>query len=346
MGIPRLLTYFLRTIKPRNGIKQHSFLLNLPIELLYEIFEQLALPEKLLFSQTCRDLWRLLRHKCSLTFEKADGPTRRYCLYALGDILPDHRYCFDCRALHLLNPNDIIFRGWDEYPKSYTSSMFEDWHFMSPCYALAFRHVQLAIKYTRLRNFHQDYLSSIMQTFTKTMLHHSMRLKFTAEPVVIDGRFLLMASFTFYEITTPMSSSTLLESHFGLCPHLTVCEPLLPTKPLVALINSAFVNPPSSRTSYHGLRSCDYCPTDYSLIIGDKRATFSTWQDLGAGASPTDPYWSSHVSTDTNNPYTCTKFEYEHGSIKALYVSRSTRSKRIGEMSMGDHLPIWEYSQV
>lgn len=325
MDIRRLLAFFPRRTRKKDAVKKNSSLLDLPLELLHDIFDELHLPEKILLSQTCRDLWYKLRYQCSSAIRQASAVERLECLAVLGDILPDHRLCTSCRALHLLDPKDLPVTGYDKFytpcPARETS-----WsrHRLMPYYAIAFRHVQLAIKYTRLKDIHQDYRASILQKFTVSIPRwYSMRLNFTAEPVIINGRFILMTIFVFYTAVGPMSFSNLSQAHFHICPHLGV-GPLILDNRLVAAIRLAFNVADAKRGSHQKAHSCDRCPTDYRIVVKDRRATFYAWQDLGAGISPEDPYWRSHIWDEENGLFKGTRFSYEHGSVRDLYYSRGT----------------------
>ncbi len=127
-----------------------------------------------------------------------------------------------------------------------------------------------------------------------------MGLKFTSEPVIVHGRFILMTTFAFYEIVGPISFSTLPQAHFQFCPHLGAGEPLNPDKPLPAAICFAFSVADGQRGLYQKVHSCNRCPTGHLIAIEDRRATLYIWQDLGAGTSPTDPYWNSPLCSPKN----------------------------------------------
>lgn len=143
---------------------------------------------RIFFSQTCRDLRFLLRSKC---YE------RLVFLGVLGDILPDHRLCTYCRTLHLVDHKDLPITAYDTFYKPCPApEPIWSRHRLNPYYAIAHRHAQLAIKYTRLNHVHQPYRASILQKFTQPLCKgfFSMRLKFSAEPIVVHGRFILMTT--------------------------------------------------------------------------------------------------------------------------------------------------------
>lgn len=230
---------------------------------------------KVLLSQTCRALWYPLRCKSSSAVEEATAVKRLECLAVLRDILPDRRLCTFCRALHLLDPKNLPVTGFDRFYKPCPApETIWSRHRLMPYYAIAFRHVQLAMKYTRLEGIHQDYRASILQRFTISIPRfYSMRLKFTAEPLVVHGKFILMTIFAFYEDVGPISFSTLSQAHSQFCSHLDAGNFLHPNNPLLAAIRFAFNEADGQRDLHQKVHSCDRCPTDYSIVIKDRRAT-------------------------------------------------------------------------
>lgn len=178
--------------------------------------------------------------------------------------------------------------------------------------------------YPRLEGIHQDYRASILRRFTISIPRfYSMRLNFTAEPLVVHGKLILMTIFAFYEDVGSISFSTLSQAHFQFCPHLGAGRLFHPDIPLLAAIRFTFNEADGQRGLHQKVHSCDRCPTDYSIAIKDRRATLYIWQDPEAGTSPTDPYWRCHI-LDEVNQFNGTKFGYEHGSVRGLYYSNGT----------------------
>ncbi|KAI9870815.1 MAG: hypothetical protein M1830_003773, partial [Pleopsidium flavum] len=263
------------------------------------------------------------------TVRKASAVERLEFLGVLGGILPDRRLCTHCRALHLVDPKDLPVTGYDKYYKPCPAPEIS-WsrHRLNPYYAIAHRHVQLAIKYTRLEDVHQRYRASILQRFTTSFpSFHSMRLKFTVEPVVVNGRFILMTTFDFHEAAAPLSFTTLSRVSVRFCQHLPIDEPTNPESPLLAAIRFAFKVADGRSGLHQEVHSCDRCPTDYLIKIQGRRAISYVWQDLGSGTSPIVPYWRSHIlDYKENNQFNGTEFCYEHGSVRYMYYSSGTRS--------------------
>ena len=314
MHIPWLFALLKRLIRKKDTVKQGFPLLDLPLDLVYNIIDELKLPEKILLSQTCRLLRYTLHRKCASTMCRATAHKRLEYLAVLGHTLPDHRLCTSCRALHLLNYEDIPAMKSGKINNSCpVPRVLGSRHHMLPCYSISFHHVQLAIKYTRLKNFHQEYREKILQTFqVKIPRFCSVPLVFSAIPVVVYGRFLLMTVFHFYNAVEPTPSSTIFEAPVRICPHLGTGL-YMSNNPLLAAVRLARTE---SRRGRRGkLYSCDQCPTEFRVFTYDRDVTLRVWQDLGSGISPTDPYWCSHIPSVNNSLYRGTKFDYEHGSI-------------------------------
>ena len=243
-------------------------------------------------------------------------------LAILGNILPDHRFCLPCLALHPINPKDLPSAYGLAYLRSCRApEPARRRHESMPVYAIVFQYMQLAMKYTHLQHHQQDYRANLMRRFASTCpFIRSMRLRFIAEPRIVRGKFLLMATITFDQKSESSLLSNLSRANLTLCAHIGLKEAYSQDSDvLLSAVRRAsqMADDGSTRDIY----SCDKCPTDYSIHYNQERAMFSVWQDLGAGASPTDPYWQSHLWRDDNNGFLGLIFPYKHGSIRDLYYS-------------------------
>lgn len=323
----RRLVALVRKLRQRNG-QPDSELLNLPLDLVYNIFDELQLHEKILFSQSCRTLWYAFRQKCSVAIRKATNDERLESLALLGDILPDRWLCTFCRALHLVDRRDIPVTGYEKYyrPCQASEDMWSGHHLMT-YYAIAFRHIQLAMKYTRLPDIHQIYRKKILKRFTICLRRfYSMKLDFFAEPKIISNRFLLMFSFAFSETITRLSYETVSQAKIDLCPHLYLGEVRVgPANPLETALRAAFDMADSHRRPHEAFHSCHRCPTDFSIAVKEKKTIITNWMDLGAGMRPEDPFWRSHLELPGHTPFG-PDLSFEHGSVRELYHSSGTRS--------------------
>lgn len=285
-----------RLLKFHTYIKQNSFLLKLSLEIIYDIVNRLPLSAIILLSQTCRDLWYLLRG--STAMQKVTSSERLELLATLGYILPYYRLCGGCNALHIVDPKDVPKRVYDGSCKECIPNKSSGRVSILAYYAVEFHHVQLAIKYTRLGNIHQHYRARILQKYTKSKLLYASTkqrftaLDFTAEPVIVQSRFIMMETFVFRDQDQPLSITTFAAQFFKVCPHLPVDAGALRTAMQLAFDLDLAGRQPSLPPKVY---SCDRCPTDYLVTVQRDRPLIQVWQDFGSGTSPTDPYWRSHV---------------------------------------------------
>ena len=178
--------------------------------------------------------------------------------------------------------------------------------------------MQMAIKYTHLKDVYRDYRESILQKFTISVPHpFSMTLMLMAKPVIAHGRFILMSTFKSFKA---LSHTTI-----KICPHLGVEKLVEPDNPLLRTIRCAF----DATYSWSGLnqafQSYDHCPTDFLALIRGLSVMLGVWQDLRTGISPADPYWRSHIwNVKENDQFHGIKFSYKHGSVRDLFFTSHT----------------------
>ena len=321
-SLPSALNCFASKLLIKN-VKQTSNLSHIPLEILLLIIDHLSLPERILLSQSCKGLWQVLRIQCSDDFKRASIDEQRDCLAVLGDTVSDYRYCEVCHRLHPLNlhdvpsSTDVQYFGFCLAPDCITTR-----HCMIMYYAIAFRHVQLATKYTRLKHYHQDYRSLLLQAYIKFVPnYYSMSLRFQATPNVVDGKFLLMTLYTFQ--SESISTAKLLRAGVVLCPHLTPRQPDEHYPSLYFSVCEAFERSPVGLSKSS---CCRKCPTEYYVKAEKSKFVFCIWQDLGNGRSVSDPYWSSHLWSEIDN--TKSDFEYRRGDIrKRWYEARPYRPR-------------------
>ena len=304
------------TIRKKEVVKKVPPLLDLPLDLVYDILDELPLSEKILLSQTCRAMWYTLRHKCSSAMRKATAHERLDHLAVLGDVLPDRRLCASCRALHLVDHEDLPMAS-SENSKTLFLESISGRHCLLPCYySTAFPHGPPATNHTCLRRLEANLYSRDMRSFRTILRVSSMWLERSARLETKDGRFVLMTHFVFSAEGEPISFSTISKVPLQICPHLR-SGPCSSDNPLLEAIRLTCTDGQSGYPQR--LHSCDRCPTDYGVSIHGGEASFQVWQDLGFGESPTDPYWCSHIPDKNNGLNRGTKFDYKHGSCEDLY---------------------------
>ena len=304
------------------------------MEIIYEIGNKLQWSEKVALSQTCRPLWHHLRQSCCSMLRDATAQERKEYLFSLGNILPDCYWCFRCSAMHRIDPRDIPLSLYSFPGNSGTISKFsqcDPWmpmekHFeANDVYKLARRHVQLAIKYSRMEGVHERYRMDILQRHSGSLNNRfplvPRSVDFTAEPRVVHGRFILKMTYMWDGTADDRWcwKGPCRNRHF--CRHYRGRD-------------SAGIKEDKMRWAFaHSVKnlgrrtySCQYCPTDFSMrVIGRKRLVF-LWYDLGTGESPEDPYWQSHVPLiyyEGTPSWDLPTFPYEHGSIREMYEEGS-----------------------
>ncbi len=183
------------------AIKQKSAFLDLPIDIIFSVCDELPVSANISLSQTCEAMRYVLRSKCSSQLQ-ATGPEDRFnTLAELGNLLPDNYHCIECNTLHPVDPDDIPdWTNWYRYRHhSYRApGLFYDHVHPQDYYAVAFHHVQLALKYSRMKEKHQDFRRNILQNFKIRPFRSSIIKTFAAKPKVVNARFILLATYVLY----------------------------------------------------------------------------------------------------------------------------------------------------
>lgn len=197
------------------AVEQTSTFPNLPIDILNSICDELPLHAKILLCFTCKPMWYLLRSKCSRQL-KAIG--RFNALTELGNLLPDKYHCVRCNELHPVGPDDVPdMRNW-YYRRHvcFKRGLAQCLNLQYP-YAVYFHHVQLALKYSRMPEKHQDCRTNILKNveyrcYSRMPEKHQYYLRnnstvelrpvrstiiksFVVKPKVVNSRFLLLATY-------------------------------------------------------------------------------------------------------------------------------------------------------
>ena len=310
----------------RPPVQQNSRFLDLPLDVTYAIIDELPLSSKILLSQICRALWYQMRERCFSALRQSAGEQRLETLTDLGNLLPDQHLCVTCNALHRIDYDDFPANKDKGILKSNrpcsSSEFWENTHCIA-FYANAFRHVQLAAKYTHMNTSHQFYRERLLQKYeTSRSDFESLALKFIAEPRVILNRYILMTACIFSAGSKPFSFESVSKIPIHFCPH-SCFGPLADSVeyPFGAAVQQAFHSLKDERGAQPKLFSCDRCPTDISILVKEDEAYIVCWSDLGTGKSSQDPCWQSHLWSLRNNCDKGSSFEYKHGSVCALYSS-------------------------
>ncbi|KAM0258715.1 hypothetical protein ACHAQJ_003724 [Trichoderma viride] len=321
----------------RNSIltDTRSALLNMPIELICEISQELSPVDKVLFASTCRPIRNTLGPG-QFSSEMSELQEQRFDYLArMCRDMPDKWVCEECMHCHSIDTADTPADPHLACPLAnpYYGRFNQPLQLIARDeYRLGRRHVQLALKYTRLGDatFHRyrQYLRQLMTSkqYSSSYLWENVPVinlvKIT--PRVVNGRFLLKSIFEYRRPTQRIS--------WGIVAHEFVCrhQSLFPEQEHAyindpffqevlrfhSVVKDAFDTP---GREMHG--HCSHCFTDFSVKTSTKSIRFSIWQDLGTESSPLDPVWKafvynshlySHVEDVTNE---------EPGRVRKLYDS-------------------------
>lgn len=311
-------------VKP--AVEQTSAFLDLPIDILWCICDQLPLSAKILLSHTCKAMWYMLRSKCSFQLKAMVWEDRFNTLTELGNMLPDKYHCTKCNILHPVEHDDTP-NLTDWYRRRHScrtpSSMFDHVH-PQHSYAVSFHHVQLALKYSRMKEKHQDCRTNILRNFEIRPVGSPIIKTFAAKPKVVNARFILLASYVLYAGPLRDAAKRDYDKFIMFCPHHYFGLGTGLGCSFAAILQKAAINAATMQGRHTELFSCDGCPTDYSVVVEDDEAVLEAWHDLGKGFSVEDPSWQSHLYSDQNGIIEGSQFNYEYGSISEMYNSCDT----------------------
>lgn len=306
----------------------HSYILQLPLELLLEIFAFLPPYSQLLVYQTCRPL-RAITHQYFLVGRGeilATPKDRLHYLTHLARSLPDRWVCAKCCKLHRTCSWDTPSSRASYLPKCGDGKTYafeehsESKKLANREYSPAHRHVELTLKYARLesqKRTHQKHLQRLLaphHAASKSPRDIGVAEGILAQrsfyPKVVDGRYLLFTIRTYLGAGATISRQSI--KFIEICPHLYSFAGLRLRNGLKLdmdmILYSAFSAPPNYRSFF----PCLACGTDVSIQVSPERAIVCTWQDLGPEGTVYDPNWEAIVRTTTN---IC----HRAGSIRELY---------------------------
>ncbi|KAK0510124.1 hypothetical protein JMJ35_007518 [Cladonia borealis] len=305
------------------AVEQTSAFLDLPIDILCSICDELPLSAKIILSHTCKAMWYMLRSKCSFQLKAIGREDRSNTLTELGNLLPDNYHCINCNMLHPVEPDNIPnLTNW--YRRRHLCrAQYQTYNYVHPqhSYAVLFHHVQLALKYSRMKEKHQNYRRNILQNFEIRPVGSPIIKTFAAKPKVVNARFILLTTYILYAGPLRDAAKTDNDKYIMFCPHHHFGIGTGPGNSFAAMLQKTVINAATMQDQHTELFSCDRCPTDYSVVVEDDEAVLNAWHDLGNGFSVEDPSWQSHLYSDQNGLSKGLQFNYEHGSISKMYNS-------------------------
>ena len=309
------------------AIDQTSAFLDLPIDILCAICDELPLSAKILLSHTCKAMWYTLRSQCAVLSKAIAGDDRSSTLIELGKLLPDNYHCTKCNLLPTVlsyDTPDLTSRFCRRH-SCRTDAPTHDQLYLHPSYTISFHHVQLALKYSRMKEKHQDCRTNILRKFEIHPVGSPIIKTFTAQPKVVNAKFLLLATYVVDAASLRDAAERDHSKFIMFCPHQSFGIGLDPRSwnCFVTVLRKAAINAASTHDQpqqHTELFSCDHCPTDYSVVVAEDEAVIKVWHDLGEGLSVKDSSWQSHLYPyKIDDVCSGSQFHYEHGSISKMY---------------------------
>lgn len=195
-----------------------SAFLQLPVEIVMVILGELPKASQLVLSQTCRSL-RVTHQLYSLAHPERSLPTKNEkleYLACLARALPGKWVCSVCVKLHRVSEADVPKHPWKA-----TSCTRLDWfglykqydHYGFRFYTVGHRHVQLALKYTRMSSDakrYRGYLQKLLAPYTNDSFfssneYKSRKNKYQTVPKITNGRFLLKSVWRYADVESGSS---------------------------------------------------------------------------------------------------------------------------------------------
>ncbi|KAI1461707.1 hypothetical protein F4805DRAFT_242113 [Annulohypoxylon moriforme] len=331
----------------RETEKRVSPLLQLPVELIHRISNELSPASRLVLSQICRPLREILHRESSITHISRED--RCEFLAAIARQRPDQWVCEVCIRFHRTNTVDT-----PEKPSLQTCTAgLKRWRqtgygqrdrLDSRLLRIDHRHVQLALKYSRLkcRNY-QDYLNKLLAPYVDSNFEtyqwpykqpNILAVHYSAFPKIVAGddgipRFLLLSKWRYEEDQRPLSLPAM--GDLRICPHLRllygarrgVGHEIGSLRRIIDLYL-----PGGGANNRRGFYFCCYCPTDLCVTKTPGRLELSAWQDLGSEGSPMDRSWRVHVLDNPLSPRGHPHLSHEPGSVLRLYEKDRSEADR------------------
>ncbi|KAI1213821.1 uncharacterized protein F4807DRAFT_201576 [Annulohypoxylon truncatum] len=348
-GLPMSIMSWWRRLRGRRKEtgRQTSPLLQLPVELIHRISNELSPAGRRVLSQTCRPLCEILGKSALATRLSRDD----YCEYLalIARQRPDYWVCEACIGFHRVTtvdtPENPCVPTCSAGPRRwrYTGYGQRD-RLDARLFRVDHRHIQLALKYTRLRcDNYQDYLDKLLAPCVDSNFEtylwpyrqpNKLTVRYSAFPKIVMGndgnlRFLLLSTWSYQEDRSQLSLPAM--GDLKICPHLRL--PYGARRgagrelgSLRGILTPFLLNEDSNERK--GLYFCCYCPTDLCVKKSPGRLFLSAWQDLGPEGSPMDKSWRVHILSSLNSSRGHPHLSHEPGSILRLYEQDKSKQNR------------------
>lgn len=299
--------------KNNNNKNRRSALLNMPIDLLRDITDQLSPADNIVFATTCRAVRNTTGRGQFPVDDSEESQEQRFeFLASTSRDMPGHWVCEQCMRHHRIDTADTptnsrptcpLADAYGRYNQPLQLAMGDD-------YELGRRHVQLALKYTRMGDSlvheHRQYLQRLTaarQYCTSSPWERKKSVAITTKivPRIVAGRFLLRSICEFRQPSHQLTREQIASE--AICPHQQLVPPedvpwasgsLSSGLSQFHLAVDESFETPGKEVRGH----CPHCPTDFSVITTKTSIRLSVWMDLGTESSPLDPVWRSFVHND------------------------------------------------
>ncbi|KND90959.1 hypothetical protein TOPH_04341 [Tolypocladium ophioglossoides CBS 100239] len=306
--------------QPQKSQKRNCPILNLPVDLILPIAEYLPLCSQVFLSETCRSMQSIFVHFRAL-IHISDEERLEFLVDRVRN-LPSRWLCEVCLKLHQVHLQDTPKHtrtmtcplGWQQLrERGYSLMSFQIDH----------RHVQLALKYTRMKdvnNVYQEYLKALLKPVYTSFFTHPgftflLQTMQATYPKVVDGRYLIQSVYSYLAAHTAVTRGAV--GDLEVCLHQgfysTWDLPWRHSSSLSDAMDAAFHD-----IGHEKCGSCPLCLTDFSVYITPERAIVRVWQDLGPEGSALEPAWGTHTHA-FRSKYHGRYVYHEPGSIRVFH---------------------------
>lgn len=206
-------------------------ILQQPVDILHLILEYLPEPSRIILGQTCR-VMRSMTRNVVVAKQLSDHDHLEY-LACIVRNLPDKWLCSGCREMHQACRGDLPQSSWARScPIEWLADLLNHEYCGHRLYAIHHRHVQLALKLTRLRDGASsrniNYLERLMAPYRSEFYTHpaleNLQGRYEAYPKIVNGRFMTHSIWRYTSEGGMHNPSAQLSTYtFGflkICPHL------------------------------------------------------------------------------------------------------------------------------
>ncbi|KAI2611550.1 uncharacterized protein GGS25DRAFT_200923 [Hypoxylon fragiforme] len=299
-----------------NSRASGCFILQSPLELILLISKHLCPVSLAILSQTCRAMYAILATKYNIKhFTRVD-----YLEYlaSLSRDSPTQWLCEVCLKLHPVSQEDTPAEPWhilcplgSDVWRSRAYRNYGNCRIDMRLVNLEYRHIQLALKYTRLASpEYEAYLQKLMAPYHNPNFHTHMHFsneqsllshaEYSTQSKIIMGPkgkliFLLSSIWRYHKGSKALSIEAL--GDLKICPHLQFYPNLTPLLdyPLGTLGKSVDIAIKAQDIGAEVVGACPRCPTDFSTRANAECIELRVWQNMGPEVSPHNLEWRIHA---------------------------------------------------